>query len=117
MGDESDSFFQTLFAGSITIFLGKLLGRGMSFISVVVIGRLLGPDGYGVIALGVTVITTISTLVLLGLHNGISRYLPRYDDVSGRRAAVGVSARHSRCHRRRRDCGSVRRTHCDTALR
>ncbi len=91
MGEESDSFFQTLFAGGVVVFVGKLIGLGVSFVSVVVIGRLLGPNGYGVIALGATIMTTTSTLVLLGMHNGIGRYLPRYDDVSRRRGVL-VSA-------------------------
>lgn len=88
MGDESASFVRTLFAGGAVVFLGKLLGLGMSFVSVVVIGRLLGPAGYGVIALGTGVITTTSTLVLLGLHNGVGRYLPRYDEESRRRGVL-----------------------------
>lgn len=91
MGDASNSFLQTLFAGGVVVFLGKLVGLGVSFVSVVVIGRLLGPDGYGVIALGATLMTTTSTLVLLGMHNGIGRYLPRHDDIAHRRGIL-VSA-------------------------
>lgn len=91
MGDASDSFLQTLFTGGVVVFLGKFIGLGVSFVSVAVIGRLLGPDGYGVIALGATLMTTTSTLVLLGMHNGIGRYLPRYDDITRRRGVL-VSA-------------------------
>ncbi len=90
-GDDSDSIFQSLFTGGIVVFAGEMIGLVLSFLSSVIIGRLLGPDGYGAIALGATIITATSTFVLFGMHTGIGRYLPRYDDESSRRGVL-VSA-------------------------
>ncbi|MCL7417713.1 MAG: flippase, partial [Halalkalicoccus sp.] len=83
--------FQKLFTGGSIVFVGEMFGLGISFLSALVIGRLLGPEGYGAIALGSAALATVSTVVLLGMHTGIGRFLPRYDDPERRRGVL-VSA-------------------------
>lgn len=82
---------RTLFAGGSVVFVGELFGLGISFLSALVIGRLLGPEGYGAISLGTAALGTVSTVVLLGMHTGVGRYLPRYADPEHRRGVL-VSA-------------------------
>lgn len=86
-----DEPFRKLFAGGSIVFVGEMFGLGVSFLSTLVIGRLLGPEGYGAIALGSAALATASTLVLLGMHTGVGRYLPRYEDPTRRRGVI-VSA-------------------------
>lgn len=83
--------FQKLFTGGSIVFAGEMFGLGISFLSALVIGRLLGPEGYGAIALGSAALATVSTVVLLGMHTGVGRFLPRYDDPERRRGVL-VSA-------------------------
>ncbi|ADJ13679.1 flippase [Halalkalicoccus jeotgali] len=83
--------FRKLFTGGSIVFVGEMFGLGLSFLSTLVIGRLLGPGGYGAIALGSAALATVSTLVLLGMHTGVGRFLPRYDDPERRRGVL-VSA-------------------------
>ena len=80
MANKSESIFTTLFTSGSIVFVGEILGLGLSFLSSLAIGRLLGPERYGAITLGATVITASSTFVLLGMHTGVGRFLPRNDD-------------------------------------
>ena len=88
MSESSDSSIRALFKGGSIVFLGSLVGMALSFLSIYVVGRWLGPDGYGAIVLGSTLLTAVSTLVLLGMNTGIGRYLPRYDDPERRRGVL-----------------------------
>lgn len=90
MGDD-DEPFRKLFTGGSIVFVGEMFGLAISFLATLVIGRLLGPEGYGAIALGSAALATVSTLVLLGMHTGVGRFLPRYDDPERRRGVL-VSA-------------------------
>lgn len=83
-----DEPFQKLFTGGSVVFAGEMFGLGISFLSTLVIGRLLGPSSYGAISLGSAALATVSTLVLLGMHTGVGRYLPRYDDPPHRRGVL-----------------------------
>lgn len=87
----ADETFRKLFAGGSIVFVGEMFGLGISFLSALVIGRLLGPEGYGAISLGAAALGTVSTVVLLGMHTGVGRYLPRYEDAEHRRGVL-VSA-------------------------
>lgn len=88
MSNDSDSTFSTLLTGGSIVFVGKVTGFGLSFLSALIIGRMLGPEGYGVITLGAAVITASSTFALLGMHTGIGRFLPRYENAARRRGVL-----------------------------
>ncbi len=51
----------------------------------VVIGRLLSPDAYGEVSIGLAVLTLTTTIALAGCTQGISRFVPRYDHIEDRR--------------------------------
>ncbi|WP_254536876.1 flippase [Halomarina litorea] len=88
--DPRDSL-RTLFKGGSVLFLGLLLELAISFVAKLVIARVLGRVDYGAVSLGITLTAFVSTLVVLGLHTGIGRFLPRYED-PGRRKGVLLSA-------------------------
>ena len=60
-------------AGAIVASTAKLGER-------VVIGRLLSPDAYGEVSVGLALWTFTVTLALAGTTQGVSRFVPRYDD-------------------------------------
>jgi O-antigen/teichoic acid export membrane protein len=91
VASDSDDALRTVFTGGSVVFLGLFVELGVSFLAKLVIARILGPVDYGVVALGVTTMVIVSTVVLLGLNTGIGRYLPRYDDPEHRRGVL-VSA-------------------------
>jgi O-antigen/teichoic acid export membrane protein len=57
-------------------FAGMLFGYGIRFVFSIIVARILGAEEWGLYALGFTVITTLSTLALLGLPAGVVRYVP-----------------------------------------
>lgn len=90
-GDADDGRFAGLVRSSAVLFVGLAFQMGFGFLARVVIARFVGPIGYGGVSLGYTMLTASSIVVVLGLDNGIGRYLPRFDD-PGRRRGVLVSA-------------------------
>jgi O-antigen/teichoic acid export membrane protein len=91
VASDTDDALRTVFTGGSVVFLGLFVELGVSFLAKLVIARVLGPVDYGVVALGVTTMVIVSTVVLLGLNTGIGRSLPRYKDREHRRGVL-VSA-------------------------
>lgn len=91
MSSDSDDALTRVASGGGIVLLGVVLELGISFLAKLLIARVLGPVNYGVVSLGVTTMVVVSTLVLLGLHTGVGRYLPRFDDSEQRRGVL-VSA-------------------------
>lgn len=91
MEEDTSSEFITLFTGGGILFAGLILKQIISFLAKVVIARGLGQIDYGAVSIGITILTTFSLITLLGLHSGIGRFLPRYED-ENRRRGVLVSA-------------------------
>jgi O-antigen/teichoic acid export membrane protein len=91
--DDGDGFgvFRTLLKGGGAVLLGLVVELGISFVGKALIARELGRVKYGGVSLGITTAAIASTLILLGLRNGVGRYLPRDDD-PGERRSVLVSA-------------------------
>jgi O-antigen/teichoic acid export membrane protein len=92
MSDRSP--FSTVLSAGVVLFAGLVFQYVVSFGARVVMARLLGRVAFGAVTLGATLLSTTAVVVLLGTHNGVGRFLPRYDDVADRRgvlvAAFGV---------------------------
>lgn len=87
----SSSIFRAIFASSGVLALGLAFHLGLGFLGRLIVARFLGRVDYGAVALGFTLLTTASILVVLGTDKGVGRYLPRFD-ADGRRRGVLVSA-------------------------
>ena len=90
-GSDGSSTFGTLLAGSGIVALGLVFHLGLGFVGRLIVARFLGRVDYGAVSLGVTLMTTASILVVIGVDNGVGRYLPRFDDPARRRGVL-VSA-------------------------
>jgi len=89
------SAISRLFAGSSIIFGGKVLKLGLSFIGNIIIARLLGATVLGTISLGVLLMTSMTTIALLGTNTGITRYLSRSDSPEYKRAVISQGLKFS----------------------
>jgi len=76
----TNSKLQSLLQGSALIFLGNLVGAGSSFFARAVAAQYLGPNKYGIIVLGVTILHSASLVCLLGLPQGLAREIPRVNE-------------------------------------
>lgn len=78
----------TLFKGGSIAAVGVVVEIGISFLAKIVLARWLGRVEYGAVSLGIMLMAITSLLLLLGLHSGIGRFLPRYDDRAHRRGIL-----------------------------
>lgn len=85
---DADSSIRALMTGGGVVLLGLVVELGISFLGKLVVARVLGPVDYGYVFIGITILTAVSTLTLVGLDTGIGRYLPRYDDAGHRRGVL-----------------------------
>ena len=81
-------YLSTLFHGAGIIFTGMCLQYTLSFLTRIVLARGLGPRNFGRLSIGISIVATTTTLVLLGMNTGISRFLPRMQTVSEKRSIV-----------------------------
>jgi O-antigen/teichoic acid export membrane protein len=77
MNSDSDLLTKVM-KGVGFIFLGIILSKLAGYVFRVIIARFLGPESYGWITLGFAVIGVITTLCLLGLPQGIVRFVSEY---------------------------------------
>ena len=91
MSDDSNSAIERLAGSGGIVLVGVFFQLGLGFLARVLVARLLGKVDYGAVALGYTLLTFASIVVVLGTDTGVGRYLPRFDDVEHRRGAL-VSA-------------------------
>lgn len=87
MGSKASSFRALLRGGGI-IFAGLVLELAISFLAKVFIARALGRVDYGIVTIGITVMSSVSTLTMLGLNSALGRYIPRFEQPSFRRSIL-----------------------------
>ncbi|SDW60455.1 Membrane protein involved in the export of O-antigen and teichoic acid [Haloarcula vallismortis] len=66
-------------------FVGMAVRLTLSFLVSVLAARYLGQIGYGTLSIGTTILAAVSTLTMVGLGQGVSGYLPRYDSPETKR--------------------------------
>lgn len=79
---------RSLFKGGSIVFVGLALELGISFLAKILMARVLGQVNYGIATLGITVLSFSSAILLLGLNNGVGRYLPRFDGIAERKGVI-----------------------------
>ncbi len=65
--------------------VGGVVSTAANLAERVVIGRLLSPDAYGEVSISFALLMFSLTVALAGCPQGVSRYIPRYDDAEDRR--------------------------------
>jgi len=76
---------------------GKMVGRGLNFLVQLILARILGPEAFGLYAIGWTIIRIVSIIGPLGLDSGVIRFGAKYwreDQVNFRRVfflSIGIS--------------------------
>ncbi|WP_188981000.1 flippase [Halocalculus aciditolerans] len=79
MSEEDLSPLDTVLRGSGIVFVGISFEMLISFGAKLLIARYLGRVDYGEVSLGITIMTLMATLSLIGLNSGVGRYIPRFD--------------------------------------
>lgn len=76
--DHLNASLRTIAKGAGIGFIGLAFGMAFGFFTRMIIARFLGPDEYGLISLGVACLSIATTIGLLGLSSGITRYVSFY---------------------------------------
>ncbi len=67
-----------LIKGSLTVLAGSLLLRFGGYVYRLLVGRMLGPAGYGIVSATMVVQTIVMFLATVGVPPAIARYVARY---------------------------------------
>ncbi|MBP2029950.1 O-antigen/teichoic acid export membrane protein [Methanohalophilus levihalophilus] len=81
---------KTIIRGSGIGFIGVFFGTFIGYISRMLIAQFLGPDGYGLISLGYSVMMISATISLMGLSTGVQRYIAYYSGKGDERRLKGT---------------------------
>jgi O-antigen/teichoic acid export membrane protein len=84
---------RALFKGGSIVFVGLVVELGISFLAKILMARLLGRVAYGEATLGIAVLSFSSAILLLGLNNGVGRYLPRFEEPARRKGVIASALR------------------------
>ena len=76
MSDEVQSGSPTV-RGMYDLFLGNTAYTLLLAVTAIVVGRIIGPDGYGLYAVALIVPSFLFTAVRLGLDSAATRYAAR----------------------------------------
>ena len=63
--------------GGVVVLLASALGNGVSYAFGIFVARTLGPEDFGLYALGLTVFNTLTLIMVLGLDTGMLRFIPQ----------------------------------------
>lgn len=85
---DVDGLLQKLVKGGILLFVGSMLQAALMFLMRAYVAQNLGKELYGVFTGGVSSVVIVSTILLLGVHRGVGRYLPRSNDSKEARGIV-----------------------------
>jgi O-antigen/teichoic acid export membrane protein len=68
----------TVVEGGGVVLIAALLGNGLNYLFSIFLARMVGPDTFGVFALGVTVFNTVALILIFGLDAGVTRLLSHH---------------------------------------
>ncbi|MFP4116159.1 MAG: flippase [Candidatus Aenigmatarchaeota archaeon] len=77
---------------AIIIFLGTVFGSGLNYLTRILIGQFYGPSDYGLISMGIAALSAAVTISLLGLRQGIARWMSYFSESERKMKGVMSSA-------------------------
>lgn len=92
---ENSTFSALLLSGGLIVLLGKVVGLPLQLVIRASIANHLTPSVYGLLSLGLTVANITSVIAVLGLSQGIGRYLPRYSESSRQKSVIASAVQIS----------------------
>lgn len=78
----------SIFRGGALIFFGTVIQMVLGLVGKLLFARYLGPLDFGGLSVGIAIATTGSTILVLGMNKGITRYIPRFDQREKHRSVV-----------------------------
>src|SRR3989344_2491007 len=86
---DINMFSKRMAKGAVIVFFGMLLSKALAYLYVALVAR-LGSSEYGLLSLGISIVSFISIFSLLGLNTGIIRYISYYNGKQDDRRIKGT---------------------------
>jgi O-antigen/teichoic acid export membrane protein len=90
MVDDDD--ISALVSSAALVFIGTIFSSASGLFERIVIGRFLGPEEYGIVSVCVAVVMLATTGSMLGLSQGIPRFIPRFSNEADMRGVWASGA-------------------------
>ncbi len=74
VNEIADTSVNRMAAGAGISLFGVGLGRGLDFVKQIALARLLGPEAFGLYAIGWNLLRIVGILAPFGLHNGVVHF-------------------------------------------
>jgi len=84
--------------GSSIVLIGTIGGYILNYLFKMIAGRYLGPSGFGILAIGISVLTVFANLSVMGFNEGFTRFISFYkkqDDYGSIKSIVKFGFRWS----------------------
>ena len=78
MSNSLEKSLSTVAKGAGIVFIGMIIAQILGLTNQILLGRVLGPDSYGLFNLALSVIWIASNIAVFGLFGGLSRFIPFY---------------------------------------
>lgn len=76
--------------GAGIVFIGTGIGMFFAYLGMMIVARFLGPTDFGLISLASAIATITSTVVLVGMPEGVVRYVSFYKGKNDKGRIKGV---------------------------
>lgn len=76
--DQSEQDVKRVAGGAGLSLVGKVVGRGLSFVTDVILARTLGASLFGLFSIGWTVFRILQMIIPLGFPQGVVKFIPEY---------------------------------------
>jgi len=83
--DETSEALSSLLSSATLVFAGSAVASVSKLAERIVVGRLLSLEAYGEVTLGLAVLSLASIVSLVGLTQGVPRFMSRFDDEASTR--------------------------------
>ncbi|OGW47862.1 MAG: hypothetical protein A2Y66_02155 [Nitrospirae bacterium RBG_13_41_22] len=87
---ETERHLKTVVKGAGLVFFGLAVSKVLTYFYRLILARYYGPQDYGLISIGLSVITVIVTVLVLGMDSGILRYVPQYKAKNDEKRVKGI---------------------------
>ncbi len=86
----SDDTIKKLAKGAGIVFVGTGIGMFFAYLVTLIVARFLGPTDFGLISMASTVTTIVSTVILVGMPDGVTRFTAFYRGKNDQSRIKGV---------------------------
>lgn len=88
--EEGEQAIKSVAKGGGIVLFGLMFSKFMGYVYNIIVARVLGSPGYGVISLATSLVTFVSIFCFLGLKSGIRRYAAFYNGKGNKEKTKGT---------------------------